>query len=110
MAKTVETDSAYYPPRARWYSPLFYLGGAMQRRLVLDRIHVNWPRTMTFGGVVVAFLVPGLGIYIRGSKLWGKAALAGSGLLLLAFIAWFGYRAGNLAFGLLLSIHVTGFV
>jgi hypothetical protein len=61
-------------------------------------------------GLVAGFLVPGLAVYIRGPRRWGKAALAGCGLLLLLFIVWFGYPAGNLAFGLLLSIHITGFV
>jgi hypothetical protein len=65
---------------------------------------------MALIGLVAGFLVPGLAVYIRGPRRWGKAALAGCGLLLLLFIVWFGYPAGNLAFGLLLSIHITGFV
>ncbi|MFZ0826283.1 MAG: hypothetical protein WAO02_02565 [Verrucomicrobiia bacterium] len=109
-AKTVETDSAYYPPRARWYSPLFHVGGTLQQRLALDRLRACLPREMALGGLMAAFLVPGLGFYLRGSKLWGKFALAGGGLLILAFIAGFGYRAGNFALGLLIAVHATGFV
>jgi hypothetical protein len=105
---TQEEVSPYYPPRARWYSLLFYLGGAVRRRLALDRIHL--PREMTFGGLIAGFLVPGIAVYIRGPRLWGKAALVSCGLLLFLFIAWFGHPAGNFAFGLLLSIHTTGFV
>jgi hypothetical protein len=56
-----EADSAYYPPRARWYSPLFYLGGAFQRRLALDRIQALLPEELTFGKLLAAFLIPGLG-------------------------------------------------
>src|ERR1019366_1856370 len=43
-------------------------------------------------------------------RLWGKAALVSCGLLFLLFIAWFDHPAGNFAFGLLLSIHISGFV
>src|SRR5208283_4112553 len=103
-----ETGSGYYPPRARWYSHLFSFGGAIQRRLALDRMHA--PREMALAGLVASFLVPGLAVYIRGPRLWGMAALAGCGLLLLSFIVWFGYPTGNFALGLLLSIHISGFV
>lgn len=103
-----EEASPYYPPRARWYSGFFSFGSAIRRRLALDRIHL--PREMAFIGLVAGFLVPGLAVYIRGPRLWGKAALAGCGLLLLLFIVWFGHPAGNFALGLLLSIHVSGFV
>lgn len=105
---TKAAESEYYPPRARWYSLLFYMGTAVRRRLALDRIHL--PREMTFGGLVAGFLVPGLAVHIRGPRLWGKAALLGCGLLFLSFMVWFGYPAGNFAFGLLLSIHTTGLV
>jgi len=112
MARTGvnETDSSFYPPRARWYSPVFYLGCAIQRRLMLDRIHVRLPRETTPGGLTAAFLVPGLGFYLRDPLLWGKATLLGCGLLLGFFLAGFGYPAGNFAMGLLIAVHVTGFV
>jgi len=100
--------SPYYPPRARWYSPLFAFGNALRRGLVLDRIHL--PRGITFWGLVGSFLIPGLGIYLRRPRLWGLAAFAACGLLFSQFIMWLGDPFGNYAFGLLLSIHVTGFV
>lgn len=110
MARTFihEAASSYYPPRARWYSFLFTFGNTLRRRLALDRIQL--PDEMTLGGVVAGFLVPGLGVYLRGPKLWGYAAVAGCGLLALLSIVWFGLMAGNLAFGLLLSLHVSSFV
>ena len=101
-------ESEYYPPRARWYGSLFYVGAAVRRRLALDRIQL--PQEMTLGGLVAGFLIPGLAVHIRGPRLWGKIALIGCGLLAFSFVVWFGYPAGNFAFGLLLSIHVTGFV
>jgi hypothetical protein len=110
MARTniTEGTSAYYPPRAGWYSPLFAFGASVRRRLALDRIYL--PQRMTAVGLVASFLVPGMGVYLRGPRLWRWAGFAGCGLLMLAFLAGFGYRAGNMAFGLLLSVHVTGFV
>jgi hypothetical protein len=105
-AKAAEPE--YYPPRARWYSPFFSLGDTVRRRLALDRIHL--PREMTWPGLVAGFLVPGLAVHIRGPRLWGNAAMLGCGFLFFFFLLFFGYRAGNLAFGLLLSIHTTGFV
>jgi hypothetical protein len=98
----------FYPPRARWYSPLFALGNSLRRGMALDRIRL--PRGVTTAGLVGSFLIPGLGVYLRGPRLWGKLAFAASGFLFLQFIVWLGHPLGNFAFGLLLSIHVTGFV
>ena len=103
-----EEASPYYPRRARWYSPVFYFVNAIRRQLWLDRIHL--PQGMTFAGTSASFLVPGLGVYIRGPRFWGVATLLGCGLLLFFCLVGFGYPAGNFAFGLLLSIHTTGFM
>jgi hypothetical protein len=103
-----ENTSAYYPPRARWYSVFFYVGNAFRRRLALDRL--NLPREMRVGELVAGFLVPGLAVWLRGPRLWGHAALTGSAVLLMVFVVWLGYPAANLAFGLLISLHATGFV
>jgi hypothetical protein len=100
--------SAYYPPRARWYSVIFNLGNGLRRRLALDRLRL--PREMKIGGLVAGFFVPGLAVWLRGPRHWGIAALAGCAAMILFFIAWFGSSAANLAFGLLISLHCTGFV
>lgn len=65
---------------------------------------------MRVGELVAGFLVPGLAVHFRGPRLWGCAALAGSAALLLAYLVWLGYPAANLAFGFLISLHVSGFV
>jgi len=101
-------ESAYYPPRARWYSFLFTFGNKVRRCLALDRIHL--PQAMTLGGTVASFLIPGLGFYLRSPKLWGYAAFAGCGLAAFGSVAGYGQMAGNVALGMLLSIHVSGFV
>jgi hypothetical protein len=64
---------------------------------------------MTFGGAAASFLVPSLGIYFRGQKIGGLAALTGWGLLLLLFLAGFGSSIGDFAFGLSLAVHASGF-
>jgi hypothetical protein len=99
--------SPYYPPRARWYAPFFYLGNAVRRRLALDRLKL--PRDLKAGELAAGFLIPGLAVWLRGPRLWGQAALAGSGGLALIFLAFLGYSFGNLALGLLVSLHATGF-
>jgi len=107
MAKSVSRlESPYYPPRARWYSALFCWGSATRRHLALDRIHL--PKGITIWGFIGSLLIPGLGVYLRGPPLWGKVALATCAFLFLQFIMWLGYPFGNYAFGLMLSIHVSG--
>ena len=101
-------SSPYYPRRARWYGRIFYLGLAVRHRLALDRICL--PKEITIGGLIGGILIPGLAVYLRGPRLYGKAALAACALLFLCSMVWFGYPSGNYAFGLLLSIHVTGLV
>jgi len=100
--------SPYYPPRARWHRPRWNFAGALRRHVHLDRVVL--PGTIACPAFVGGLLVPGLAFYVRGGRLWGKVALAASGVLFAAFIVWLGYPAGNLAFGLLLSIHSTGVV
>ena len=99
-------DSPYYPPRARWYAPLLTAGDRLRERLVLDRFRP--PAGMPWLGVLASMLVPGLGFYLRGPRIYGQMALASSILLLLVFVAELGRPFGNLAFGLLLALHATG--
>jgi len=101
-------DSPYYPPRARWYSPLVCWGSSARRHLALDRIHL--PSGITGWGFIGSLLIPGLGVYLRGPRAYGKATFAGWVMLFLIFIVWLGYPFGNCAFGLMLSLHATAFV
>jgi len=103
-----ESPSPFYPPRARWYSAFYYLGNAVRRRLALDRFAL--PREMKASDLLLGFFVPGLAVHLRGPRILGRAALATSALLVLVYIICIGYPTANLAFGLLLSIHSTGFV
>lgn len=98
--------SSYYPPRARWYAPLLNLGYLGRRRLGLDRLQM--PTGLSFRGVICGLLVPGLAVWVRGPRIWGRLAVSLCAVLVFVFLAFLGYTVGNLAFGLLLSVHVTG--
>jgi hypothetical protein len=78
-------------------------GENVRRRLALDRLMIQGT---TFPGLIGVFLVPGLGFYLR-SRVWGKPALASCAALAIIFIVWLGYPVANIAFGLLMSIHVS---
>ena len=98
--------SPYYPRRARWYRRIFYLGGAIRHWLALDRIYL--PKDITIAGLIGSFLVPGLAVYLRGPRFYGKMAMTACALLFTIFIVWLGYPVGNYAFGLIISIHASG--
>lgn len=100
--------SPYYPGRARWYSRLFYLGLATRHWLAMDRIRL--PREISIGGIILGLLIPGLAVYLRGPRLWGKIALSACAFLFALFIVCLGYPVGNFALGLMLSLHASGFV
>ena len=100
--------SPYYPPRARWYSPLLNVGQMLQRRMGLDRLHL--PEGIPVPAFIASLLVPGLAFIVRKERLIGQAILTGYGLLAIVFIVWLGYPVANVAFGLMLSAHVTSIV
>jgi hypothetical protein len=105
---TDETGSPFYPRRARWYGRIFYWAGAVRRGIALDRIHL--PREATWCGLAAGFVIPGLAVWLRGPRIWGRAAMAASVLLFSTFIVWLGYPVANLGFGLLIALHASGFV
>jgi hypothetical protein len=103
-----KVTSPYYPPRARWYAPVFYFLGGVQRTVALDRIHL--PPSVTWLGLCKCFLIPGFGFYLRGPRILGKTMTGVVALLFLIFIVWLGYPIANIAFGLMVSVHVSGVV
>ena len=103
MSKCV---SPYYPPRARWYRFGSGLASELRRTFHLRRNReIARP---SFWAIVAGFLVPGWGFKARFPRLLGNVALAFCFALLLIFFAWLGQPVSNLAFGLLLSVHVMG--
>ena len=97
--------SPYYPPRARWFSPLFRVGQALHRRMGLDRLHL--PEGIPLAAFVASLFVPGLAFSVRKERVIGRAVLMGYGLLGIVFIVGLGYPIANLAFGLMLAAHVS---
>src|ERR1700722_4150994 len=100
--------SPYYPPRARWYAPAFYAVNTVRRTIAMDRIYL--PGSISWPGLALSFLVPGSGFYFRGPRIWGFTVMAACALLFSIFIVWFGYPLANLAFGMMISAHVSGIV
>jgi hypothetical protein len=87
---------------------LLLLAGGVRRHLALDRIRL--PAGVPFFRAVGSLVVPGLGFYLRGPRLWGKVAMGFAALMALVFIVGLGYPIGNVAFGLLLSTHVSSVI
>src|SRR5512142_1123014 len=98
--------SPYYPPRAHWYSRVSLAGGWLRRNLALDRARA--PGGISWLALLGSLLVPGLAVYIRGPRMYGRAALGVCAMLLLVFVAELGRPLANIAFGLLLAVHATG--
>src|SRR5436190_3956426 len=98
-------SSPYYPPRARWHSPLASLAYGLQRKLGLERIGLR--TDLSLSATLASLFIPAIVFYLRGHRFWGKLLMSAAGVLLLVFLAGLGYPAGNLAFGCLLSLHVT---
>ncbi len=97
--------SPYYPPRARWYSGVFSSLDLLRRHLTVARLHP--PTGVPIGGALLAFVLPGMGFSLRGLRIWGYLATACCLVLAVWFVVMLGHPSGNLAFGLLLSIHAT---
>ena len=84
------------------------MSDATRRRLALN--HIRLPPQVTSREFFVSLLVPGYAFWARAPRHWGIAALVASGLFLLTFVVELGQPVGNVAFGLLLSLHSTGVV
>ncbi len=97
--------SAYYPPRAKWYSRLWYPWFRFTRSVYLERLGLA-PR-VSFGQFLLSLILPGYAFVASDWKRVGLAMTAGYALVLVLFFAALGQPAGNLAFGLILSLHVT---
>ena len=108
VSRTDKMSSPYYPPRARWYSPIFSLWFALRRGLHLEKI--PWPGGLSVFVALVSLVVPGFIFIAKGRKILGGAILAGYSALALIFLVALGYPAANLAFGLMISLHTTSII
>jgi hypothetical protein len=76
-------ESAYYPPRARWYRGLFGPWYGVRKWLRLERL-VPAGGFKSFNRLVGAY-----------------------GLSFVVFVVWLGYDVSNWAFGLMVGLHAT---
>ena len=101
-------ESSYYPSRARWYSPVFYLGDALRRRLHMERLHA--PPGITWPAFFMSLAWPGFSFSVSGRKTLGQGVMGVYTLTVLIFLIWLGYPVANLVFGLMISLHVSSII
>ena len=100
-----ENNSPYYPPRARWYSPLFSLWNQFCLSLRLNRLHL--PFHVTPRNLALSTLVPGGSYWATGMHLVARAILMSYCACFLVFLIFVGQKISNYAFGAMVSLHVT---
>ncbi len=97
--------SAYYPPRARWFSRMWYPWNHLRQISFLRRIPPL--SDLSSRQFLLSCLVPGYVLRFYHFKRTSNAVVAGYFVLLLLFFITFGHLAANLAFGLMISAHAT---
>src|SRR6185436_11700527 len=101
--------SSYYPPRAKWYTRLFLVSGERARRS-LHLEGFTLPAGISVWHFLLSIALPGFAFLALDRRMLGRL-LAGSYVLsALVFIVALGYSAGNIAFGLMISIHATSII
>jgi hypothetical protein len=106
-----EQTSPYYPPRAGWsrhfYEAVYALRGQLQRE---DLKLPHFAITVSFRQFLLCLFVPGFSFTFAGWKWLGRGTLLAWFAALGVFMAWLGYAAANIAFGLLMSMHVSSII
>ena len=99
------SSSSYYPPRAGLNRHFNQISYAVRRRLHLEQLGLKLKTTPSrfFFGLIV----PGFSFLDAGWGTMGKATMIGWTLAALVFLIWLGYAAANIAFGLMMSMHVS---
>ena len=102
-------ESAYYPPRARWYSGLLSPWYRVRKGLRLERFKPT-SGVGSWQQLALGMMVPGY--VFAGEKRWWWSRLVALtySLSLAVFILWLGYDVANWAFGLMLGLHATSAV
>jgi hypothetical protein len=107
-ANTETARSEYYPPRARWYGPLFSPWHQLHRLLHLERIHL--PVGFSAQQFILSLLVPGYAFFAAGRRVLGRAFLIAYCTAAALFIVALGYPLGGLGYGLMISVHASGII
>jgi hypothetical protein len=98
-------ESPFYPPRARWWSGLFYPWFWFLRALNLEQIHC--PRGFNAGQTLLSLFVPGVSFIALSRRLLGFSVLGIYYLCVPVFVIRLGFPEGNFAYGLMLAAHAT---
>ncbi len=100
-----ENPPPFYPPRARWWSRLFFPWYRFQRAVHLEKIHC--PTGFSAGTTFLALLVPGLSFCVLGRRMLGLSILAIYCASVPVYIVRLGFTEGSFAYGLMLAAHAT---
>ncbi len=100
--------SIYYPPRARWYSRLFYPCFAIHRALHLEKIHL--PSGVSPAQFLLSLLVPGFSFFALGRRIEGILFLSAYAIGGFVFLAWLGYPEASIAYGLMVATHAISLI
>jgi hypothetical protein len=107
-SNTDKVTSHYYPPRARWYSPVFKIGYEIRRLLRLEKVRL--PAGFSCAEVGLSLLVPGFALFANRRRLLGWIFLGVYCFSALVFVVALGYQAGGVAYGLMISAHATSII
>lgn len=101
-----DVSSPYYPPRAGWTRRVYSAVHFWRRRLHLERLSI--PRlAVTPSRSILALLLPGYSFWDAGWKVAGRLVACAWVMAGLVFVVALGYPFSNLAFGMMISLHVS---
>jgi hypothetical protein len=93
----------YYPPRARWYSPLWRGWYLLKRWLYLDRLP-RFSREPVYR-LLLGMALPGWTFLWTGQRMLGLVLGSAYCLSAFVFFVWVGYPVSNFAMMTMISIH-----
>lgn len=106
MVGLKEDVSGYYPPRARWYTRLFFDSlRPVRRRFQIEGLHL--PAGLPPLQFLASLVVPGFAFVALGRQMLGWALLGIYGCAAIVCVIWLGHRLGEIGFGVMVSIHAT---
>lgn len=100
------SDGEFMPPRAGRLSRFRLRTDRLRRQLGLS--YLRYPEWPMLRPIAISLLVPGYGFYAAGRLAFGMGAIAAGAVLILVHFLFLGYPIAGVAFGLLVSLHVTG--
>ena len=102
---SARASSSYYPPRAGRGRHFNHLGYNVRRRLHWEQLGLKLKTSPSHFALGLVF--PGFAFLDAGWKTLGKATVLTWVVAALIFVIWLGYGISTLAFGLMMSVHVS---